>query len=72
MRSEDVPNSSGKNPNLTQIKELLRRQSIDSFTALKEPVMDALQIPFVALFTGMVLSFMTVMIIETILEARQG
>ncbi len=33
--------------------------------------MDALQIPFVALFTGMVLSFMTVMIIETILEARQ-
>jgi hypothetical protein len=34
--------------------------------------MDVLQIPFVALFAGMVLSFMTVMIVETILEARQG
>jgi hypothetical protein len=34
--------------------------------------MDALQIPFVALFTGMVLSFAAVMIIETVLQARQG
>jgi hypothetical protein len=32
--------------------------------------MDALQIPFVALFTGMVLSFAVVMIYATIADAR--
>jgi hypothetical protein len=32
--------------------------------------MDALHIPFVALFTGMVLSFAAVMIFATIADAR--
>jgi hypothetical protein len=49
-----------------------RRVVLSSTQQPKEPVMDALQIPFVALFTGMVLSFAAVMIIETVLQARQG
>lgn len=37
----------------------------------KEPIMDVFQIPFVALFTGMVLSFTAVMLYGTIMEARK-
>jgi hypothetical protein len=55
---------------LIEIKERAYILRYSGSTVSKEPLMDVFQIPFVALFTGMILSFGVVMLYGTINEYR--
>lgn len=55
---------------MIEIKEHARILFYPGSVMSKEPLMDVFQIPFVALFTGMILSFGVVMLYGTINEYR--
>ena len=70
--SQDLANAALKCSTLFDLDQGTERPVVLSLIQqLKEPVMDVFQIPFVALFTGMVSAFAIAMLYATITETMQ-
>ena len=70
--SQDLANAALKCATLFDLDQgTERRVVLSPIQQLKEPVMDVFQIPFVALFTGMVSAFAIAMLYATITETMQ-